>query len=199
MYGPEVITDALGNPVTSASVTVYEDDGATLATIYTGPQTGTVLSAAGATTTDAFGNLTFFAPPGLYTLSFTVSGTVTTKTVEVSPYYADLTTFLPNSGGPLAGTRLTPSTTVPGPVYSMQTFTTTYTASSAGNTISFPTAWANSLEGVVACIADNSSGANVVPQFSTGLAKGSFVVKTYIAGTVQNSGTFRIFVMAWGS
>lgn len=119
MYGP--ISLAAGSPLSalsSTTVTVYESDGSTVATIYAGGASGSGLSnrgpargtplSGGQLTTDAYGTVQFFADPGLYVLSFLVGGTTTTRIVEVHPDYTDSAwnVVLDTSGGtltPLSG------------------------------------------------------------------------------------------------
>jgi hypothetical protein len=59
----------------------------TTATLYTDQTKGTV--AANPVSTDSYGNLSFYAVPGIYVLSFSVGGIPSTKTVPVIPWYAD--------------------------------------------------------------------------------------------------------------
>ena len=76
----EVFIDRFGNALASMPVTVYLEDGTTLATVYT---TRTKAAGANPTATDARGNLTFFADPDTYKLVATWNGTVQ-PAVEVS-------------------------------------------------------------------------------------------------------------------
>jgi hypothetical protein len=86
-YGPEAILGATGIPFALSSVTVYDSDGTTLASLFTDHTASS--AAANPVTTDGFGNLIFWAYPGLYTLSFTIGSTTTTYQVTVNPWYAD--------------------------------------------------------------------------------------------------------------
>jgi len=86
-YGPDAILTASGAPVTSTAVTIYQSDGSTTATLYTDQTKAT--TATNPVTTDGYGNLAFYADPGIYVLSFVVGGVATTKTVMVDPWYAD--------------------------------------------------------------------------------------------------------------
>ena len=88
-YGPETILDQTSKEAASASVTVYESNGSTLASLYTDQTMAT--ASANPVTTDTLGNLAFFATPGVYILSFSIGGVATTRTVQVQPWYADLT------------------------------------------------------------------------------------------------------------
>ncbi len=94
-FGPDAILTSSGVPVTSTPVTVYDSDGTTLASLYATPAVNTPPSytSAGANpvSTDAYGNLLFYAAPGQYVLSFIVGGVATTKVVIVNPWYSDST------------------------------------------------------------------------------------------------------------
>lgn len=69
-------------PATSATVTVYESDGSTVATLYT-DRTKTT-EADNPVSPDASGNLEFFADPGTYVLSIFEDGSIRgTNTVSV--------------------------------------------------------------------------------------------------------------------
>ena len=87
LWGPNAILTASGSPVVNTPVTVYQSDGVTLATLYTN-QTRAI-AGANPINTDSFGNLSFYASPGIYILSFNVGGVVTTNTIEVQPWYTD--------------------------------------------------------------------------------------------------------------
>jgi len=87
LYGPDAILSASGTPVVSTAVTIYQSDGSTTATLYTDQTKAT--TATNPVTTDGYGNLAFYADPGIYVLSFVVGGVATTKTVMVDPWYAD--------------------------------------------------------------------------------------------------------------
>jgi hypothetical protein len=88
MYGPNAILGSTGTPFASGSVEVYQSDGMTAATLYTDQTMGT--GAANPTTCDSYGNLHFYAQPGIYVLSFTIGGTPTTLTVQVLPWYTNI-------------------------------------------------------------------------------------------------------------
>ena len=88
LYGPEAILGVTGTPATSTPVTVYIHGTTTVASLYTDQTKGT--AAANPVDTDSYGNLVFYAVPGLYDLSFTVGGVATTKTVLVEPWYTDI-------------------------------------------------------------------------------------------------------------
>lgn len=84
-YGPEAVLDATGALVPSTPVTVYDGTGtSTAATLYT-DETATT-TASNPVNTDAYGNLTFFATPGQYTIQFTSGGNTTTLTITVPPW-----------------------------------------------------------------------------------------------------------------
>ena len=87
LYGPNAILGSTGTPFASGSVQVYQSDGMTAATLYTDQTMGT--GAANPTTCDSYGNLHFYAQPGIYVLSFTIGGTPTTLTVQVLPWYTN--------------------------------------------------------------------------------------------------------------
>lgn len=63
-YGPNAFTDSSGLPLANLAVTIYEHGTQTLAALWTDKTK--VGSVANPTTTDTFGNLTFFADPGAY-------------------------------------------------------------------------------------------------------------------------------------
>lgn len=65
-YGGEQVINSAGEPVVSTLVTVYEHGTNTLATLYT--DTSKATTTANPVSTDASGNLTFFADPGQYDL-----------------------------------------------------------------------------------------------------------------------------------
>lgn len=105
---------ASGRPAAGVAVTVYQHGTTTPATLYT-DRTKTV-QASNPVTTDASGNLVFYAAPGLYDVTAASGGTVTVA-VPVDP--ADLaaaatgtTQGLVKLAGDLAGTADAP--TVPG-------------------------------------------------------------------------------------
>jgi len=90
-YGPTAILDAAGQPVASQPVTVYvgttTGSSGTLATLYQSYDSTTTVS--NPVSTDSYGNLTFFAQPGQYTLYVNINGIVTTYTVTVHPWPAE--------------------------------------------------------------------------------------------------------------
>jgi len=90
-YGPTAILDAAGQPVANQPVTVYvgttTGSGGTLATLYQSYNSTTTVS--NPVSTDSYGNLTFFAQPGQYTLYININGIVTTYTVDVHPWPAE--------------------------------------------------------------------------------------------------------------
>ncbi len=83
-YGPEAILDQTSKVVYGLSVTVYESNGTTVASLYTDETMAT--AAANPTTTDSLGNLLFFALPALYVLAFSLNGVATTRNVIVTPW-----------------------------------------------------------------------------------------------------------------
>ena len=89
LYGPEAVLGQTGTPAVSTPVTVFLHGTTTDASLFT-DNTGTA-SASNPVTTDTFGNLAFYATPGLYDLSFTVGGVATTLTVLVEPWFIDST------------------------------------------------------------------------------------------------------------
>ncbi|MHB2029660.1 MAG: hypothetical protein ACYCPT_12710 [Acidimicrobiales bacterium] len=92
-FGPNAILTSAGVPVTNTSVSVYDSDGTTLASLYATPAVNTPPSYANAganpVSTDGYGNLLFYAAPGQYVLSFVVGGVATTETVTVNPWFSD--------------------------------------------------------------------------------------------------------------
>jgi hypothetical protein len=95
-YGPTAILDAAGQPVANQPVTVYvgttTGSSGTLATLYQSYDSTTTVS--NPVSTDSYGNLTFFAEPGQYTLYININGIVTTYTVTVQPWPADIQNIL---------------------------------------------------------------------------------------------------------
>lgn len=88
LYGP--VSIAAGAPLyamTGITVTVFESDGLTAATLYT-DRTKATPTGTNTVLTDSNGALYFYADPGIYVLSFTVAGTNTLKTVEVPLDYS---------------------------------------------------------------------------------------------------------------
>jgi hypothetical protein len=90
-YGPTTILDAAGQPVANQPVSVYVGttvgSGGTLATLYQSYNSTTTVS--NPVSTDNYGNLTFFAEPGQYTLYININGIVTTYPVDVHPWPAE--------------------------------------------------------------------------------------------------------------
>jgi hypothetical protein len=91
-WGPQPFVSRAGRPLTSITVTVYESDGTTPATVYA-DQTGiaTISNplpigvAAGAAGVDGVGNVIFFAPAGVYELGVVYGGVEVYRTgVSVS-------------------------------------------------------------------------------------------------------------------
>ena len=90
LYGPQTVLGQNGTPFVNGSVQVYEADGSTAATLYTDQTMGT--GAANPVTTDNFGNLSFYAQPGIYVLATTISSVTTTLAVQVLPWYSNIST-----------------------------------------------------------------------------------------------------------
>ena len=82
----DALLSSTGVPAVSTPVTVFESDGSTIATIYSSQSRA---SQANPINTDAYGNLLFYANPGIYVLSVTLGGVGTTRTVQVDPWFAD--------------------------------------------------------------------------------------------------------------
>jgi hypothetical protein len=158
LYGPEAVLTTTGAPAPGASVTVYNHGTVVAANLYTDQTKGA--AATNPVLTDSFGNLVFYAVPGVYDLSFTVGGVPTVRAVEVSPWYSDVAAAADLAGytkqfgrGALVGA-------MPGsPVYVGQggSPTLTVTGSNTVN-VTFPAAFANALCGLVACAGDSSAG-----------------------------------------
>lgn len=72
-YGPAAILDDQGKPQPALTVTVYQADGTTAAVLYTDRTKATTTS--NVITTDAHGDLSFFANPANYVLGFSLGGT----------------------------------------------------------------------------------------------------------------------------
>lgn len=118
-YSEVLIKDVGGRlrPATNATVTVYEDDGTTVATIYT-TRTKAV-EADNPVSPDAHGNLEFFAEPGTYVLSVVENATVQDTTEITVPYDPEevtigVTTVDGNTGAITAAQLLTAIKTVDG-------------------------------------------------------------------------------------
>jgi len=90
-YGPTAILDAAGQPVANQPVAVYlgttVGSSGTLATLYQAYNSTTTVP--NPVSTDSYGNLTFFAQPGQYTLYININGIVTTYTINVHPWPAE--------------------------------------------------------------------------------------------------------------
>ena len=89
LWGPAVIVDSGGSPVTNTAFSIYTGTSTSLATLYTDQTKAN--NAANPSTTDAYGNALFYAAPGLYTLSINVNGVVTTYAITVQPWFPDAT------------------------------------------------------------------------------------------------------------
>lgn len=76
-YHRGVARDTAGNSLKEASVTIYEDDGTTLATIYSDEDLATSLN--NPFTTEADGVYEFYAAPGYYDIQVAKSGFSTTN------------------------------------------------------------------------------------------------------------------------
>ena len=83
-WGADHITDSKGVPLPNTTVHVYLTGTTTPATLYTDRTKTTTV---GSVATDANGNLSFFADPGMYDVTF--NGTITI-TVEVEPDSEDI-------------------------------------------------------------------------------------------------------------
>ena len=88
-WGPmSIVGGSPLGPLGGATVTVFESDGSTAATLYADETKATPL-AGNAVTTDTTGTLTIYADPGVYVLSFAVGTTLTTRTIVIEPWYTD--------------------------------------------------------------------------------------------------------------
>jgi len=85
MFGPAAMLSTSGQLIVSTAVTVKNSDNSTNAVLFT-DQTKTTAQS-NPVSTDAYGNLTFFADPGIYYLN--ISGQANTIRVTVNPWYAD--------------------------------------------------------------------------------------------------------------
>lgn len=100
LYFSAILTSN-GVPAVSTSVTVYESDDSTAATLYTDQTKAS--TTANPVSTDSLGNLLFYADPGLYDLSFSIGGVPTTLTVMVNPFYPDAAwNMVVDSNGPFS-------------------------------------------------------------------------------------------------
>ena len=88
LYGPNAVLSTTGIPQPALPVTVTIQTSGSAATLYTDETKATPLGS-NVVNTDSYGNLSFFADPGFYTLAFLLNGTNTTLSVEVSPWYPD--------------------------------------------------------------------------------------------------------------
>lgn len=89
-YGPQTVLGSNGVPFVNGPVYVYLSDGITAATLYTDQTMGT--GAANPITTDNFGNAWFYAQPGVYILTATISMVTTSLAVQVLPWYSNIST-----------------------------------------------------------------------------------------------------------
>ena len=87
LFGPDTILGSNSIEAANLAVTVYESNGSTVATLYTDQTMAT--TAANPVNTDNLGNLEFYAVPGLYVLSFSLSGVATTRSVLVRPWHTE--------------------------------------------------------------------------------------------------------------
>jgi hypothetical protein len=102
VFGPQVILDQAGNPISSQSCTIYKADGSTVATLYT-DNTGNT-GAANPTTTDVNGNLVFFvAAAGTYVIATVIAGVSTAVTVYVDSFPGIQPFGFVTGGGVLVG------------------------------------------------------------------------------------------------
>lgn len=193
LYGPEAIISTAGVPQPSLSVTVYIHNTSTPAVLYNGqgPSAATVTNP---TTTDAIGNLTFYAQPGLYDLSFTVGGTPTTVTVEVLPWWQNTPTVpINNFMGGLS--------VIPG-AFGLQWGNGTLTTNASGVfTVTFPTPFPTACQSVVATPGDTNgtsptAGASITLSEAALSATGFGGV--YYIGNTPVSGTVRVNYIAVG-
>lgn len=185
VYGPELIVDQTGTPLPSQSVTVYQADGVTAAHLYTDITGTTTLSSSGLTTTDSYGNLTFFvASPGKYVISTTIAGVVTTITVFLapSPFQLADTEW---STTPLFGT-------VPAnPAFWWQTWEDTISVGGTGYALDYaiPLAYPNALCAAWVTPLGSTTGPTiyVVNLYPTG-SHYSLSTLSFIAGRIDGSG-----------
>lgn len=125
-YGPASLTAVNAGsltPLASTTVTVYESDGSTAATLFTNRGPSRTSTGSNTLTTNLQAMFSFFADPGLYVLSFLVAGTTTTLTVEVLPDYTDSAwNVVPDTAGgtitPLSGDSRVCDATTANTVYS---------------------------------------------------------------------------------
>jgi len=212
-FGAEAIISSSGVPVTSTPVTVYLTGTTTVAALYTDQTEGT--AAANPTSTDGLGNLTFYAQPGVYDLAFTVGGVATTQTVEVQPWWNDLSDVstlvtqmselvagnLPAywtdqacDGTPPGGDTLSPGVKIlPG-------FIPSATTNAAGGfTHNFPIAFPNGLYGVMTQSMQDSAGnyydCGLIQSQCTTTGFGGIITKN---GASWNSAAFNLFYVAFG-
>lgn len=178
-FGAEAILSGAGQPIPNTPVTVYISGTTTVANLYSDETRAT--AAPNPVSTDSYGNLTFYAAPGLYDLAFTVGGLATTVTVEVSPWYAASfsTIGLFGSTGTSVGTL--PGATVGG--WLVQAGYDLVAPSSGLYTFAFPTPFPN---GIVTVLLTNSNGTTYAGTFAiTNLTLSDCTFALEPAGTGQ--------------
>lgn len=155
-YGPEALLFTNGAPVLDATVTVYQEDGTTLATLYTSHTKGA--TTANPTTTDSYGNLTFYADPGRYVLNISTATVTRTLPVNVEPDPAEP---LGASGAGLPDTPVTKTATYTAAASEL----VLANAATAGFTVTLPSAPAT---GALVTVKKTDGTANVVTVLPAG-------------------------------
>lgn len=84
LYGPNTLLDQNSKEAANLSINVFLTGTTTFANLYTDQTKATGRS--NPILSDAFGNFSFFADPGLYDLSYTLQGVPNKFTVSVAPY-----------------------------------------------------------------------------------------------------------------
>lgn len=102
LYGPNTLLDQNSKEATNLSINVFLTGTTTFANLYTDQTKATGRS--NPILSDAFGNFSFFADPGLYDLSYTLQGVPNKFTVSVPPYpgtspYPDISAASQLAGG----------------------------------------------------------------------------------------------------
>lgn len=105
-YGPQTIQDQHGNALAGVTVTVLDEPGTSMATIYSDRDLTSVLT--NPVVTDEYGNVEFWATPDSYTLKVTDEGRdLLSYVIELDDADAHVHTEYPSSDGLAAGLVVT--------------------------------------------------------------------------------------------
>lgn len=120
LYGPNTLLDQNSKEAANLSINVFLTGTTTFANLYTDQTKATGRS--NPILSDAFGNFSFFADPGLYDLSYTMQGVPNKFTVSVSPFpgtspYPNINALMVNNGLTSANSGFYTGIQVSGVVY----------------------------------------------------------------------------------